>query len=207
MKKTLQSIFIFTVIIMLNNGVSTFAQSGYQVGDKAMDFELKTVEGTTVSMANHQDAKGFLVIFSCNTCPYVVAYEDRMIELHNTYAPKGFPVIAINPNDDKRSSGDSFENMKKRAKSKNFPFVYAYDESQKITKAYGATNTPQVYLVEKEGNDFIVKYIGAIDNNYQDASAVTKKYVEDALESVLTGHGVKEERTKAVGCTIKWRKS
>jgi peroxiredoxin len=207
MKKILQHVLGFTAIIMMNYGVSTYAQSGYQVGDKAMDFELKTVEGNKVSMANHPDAKGFLVIFSCNTCPYVVAYEDRMIELHNTYAPKGFPVIAINPNDDKRSPGDSFDNMKKRAKSKNFPFAYAYDESQEITKAYGATNTPQVYLVEKEGNDLIVKYIGAIDNNYQDASAVTKKYVEDALDAIMTGGRIEEERTKAIGCTIKWKKS
>ncbi|WP_158858775.1 thioredoxin family protein [Lunatibacter salilacus] len=207
MKKILQKTLFFTVIIMLLTNLGAFAQGGFQVGDKAMDFDLKTVEGTTVSMANHPDAKGFLVIFSCNTCPYVVAYEDRMIELHNTYAPKGFPVIAINPNDAKRSPGDSFDNMKKRAKSKNFPFAYAYDETQEITKAYGATNTPQVYLVKKEGNDFIVKYIGAIDNNYQDASAVTKKYVEDAMEAVLTGGSVEEERTKAIGCTIKWRKS
>ncbi|HSI78033.1 MAG TPA: thioredoxin family protein [Lunatimonas sp.] len=207
MKRILQKALVSTVMIMLFTSLGAFAQGGYQVGDKAMDFELKTVEGTAVSMSNHPDAKGFLVIFSCNTCPYVVAYEDRMIELHNTYAPKGFPVIAINPNDDKRSPGDSFDNMKKRAKSKNFPFAYAYDETQEITKAYGATNTPQVYLIKKEGNDFIVKYIGAIDNNYQDASAVTKKYVEDAMDAVLTGGNVQEERTKAIGCTIKWRKS
>lgn len=207
MKKILQKTLVFTVMILLFANLGAFAQGGYQVGDKAMDFELKTVEGKMVSMANHPHAKGFLVIFSCNTCPYVVAYEDRMIELHNTYAPKGFPVIAINPNDDQRSPGDSFENMNKRAKSKNFPFTYAYDETQEITKAYGATNTPQVYLVEKDGNDFIVKYIGAIDNNYQDASAVTKKYVEDAMKAVLTGAKVKEERTKAIGCTIKWKKS
>jgi peroxiredoxin len=205
MKKLLQRALVFTV--MLSTTVGTFAQGGYQVGDKAMDFELKTVEGTTASMANHPDAKGFLVIFSCNTCPYVVAYEDRMIELHNTYAPKGFPVIAINPNDSKLSPGDSFDKMKARAKSKKFPFAYAYDETQEITKAYGATNTPQVYLVEKEGNDFIIKYIGAIDNNYQDAAAVTKKYVEDAVNAVLTGDSIKEKRTKAIGCTIKWSKS
>jgi peroxiredoxin len=194
------SVYLFTV-------VTSFAQGGYQVGDKAIDFELKTVNGATVTMTDQPDTKGFLLIFSCNTCPYVVAYEDRMIELHNKYAPKGYPVIAINPNDEKQSPGDSFDKMKVRAKSKNFPFAYAYDETQEITKTYGATNTPQVYLIEKEGNDFIVKYIGAIDNNYRDASAVTQKYVEDAVDAVLTGKPVREERTKAIGCTIKWKKS
>lgn len=185
---------------------ASFAQQGYQIGDKARDFDLKTVKGDRVSLKGHADAKGFLVVFSCNTCPYVVAYEDRMIDLHNRYAPMGYPLIAINPNDAQLSPGDSFEKMKERAKQKNFPFAYAYDETQEITKAYGATNTPQVYLLEKSGADFIVKYIGAIDNNYQDEASVTKKYVDEAMEAVLTGASVPEERTKAIGCTIKWRK-
>lgn len=187
--------------------MSLFAQSGYQVGDKARDFRLKSVDGKMISMADQAKVKGYLLIFSCNTCPYVVAYEDRIIALHNTYAPKGFPVIAINPNDAARSAGDSFENMKIRAKSKNFPFPYVHDETQAVAKAYGATNTPQVYLVVKEGSDFVVNYIGAIDNNYRDASDVTKRYVEEALEAILAGEAIKEARTKAIGCTIKWRKS
>ncbi len=195
------------LLIALMVSLSAFGQDGYQVGDKASDFKLKNVDGTYVSMADHEDAEGFLVIFSCNTCPYVVAYEDRMIALHNQFAPKGYPVIAINPNDDKASPGDSFEKMKERAKNKDFPFAYVYDETQETTKKYGATNTPQVYLLEKEGEDYVVKYIGAIDNNYQDASSVTKKYVEDAMDAVLTGDDVPEKKTKAVGCTIKWRKS
>ncbi|EON78423.1 Alkyl hydroperoxide reductase and/or thiol-specific antioxidant family (AhpC/TSA) protein [Lunatimonas lonarensis] len=188
-------------------GLSTsFAQQGYQVGDKAIDFDLPTVNGERVSLKNHSDAKGFLVVFSCNTCPYVVAYEDRMIELHNKFAPMGYPLIAINPNDPKISPGDSFEKMQERAKKKGFPFSYAFDETQEITRAYGATNTPQVYLLEKSGNEYIVRYIGAIDNNYQDESAVTKRYVEDAVSALLTGGTVPEERTRAIGCTIKWRK-
>ncbi|MCC5936072.1 MAG: thioredoxin family protein [Lunatimonas sp.] len=199
------TLWIAAVFIWMGT-VSAFAQQGYQVGDKARDFDLKTVHGDRISLKGHTDAKGFLVVFSCNTCPYVVAYEDRMIDLHHKYAPMGYPLIAINPNDAQISPGDSFEKMKERAKKKNFPFAYAYDETQEITKAYGATNTPQVYLLEKSGGDFIVKYIGAIDNNYQDESAVTKKYVDEAMEAVLTGASVREERTKAIGCTIKWRK-
>jgi peroxiredoxin len=197
---------LFSIIAIFLAG-SVMAQGGYEVGDKASDFKLENVDGSWVSLADHGDAKGFLVIFSCNTCPYVVAYEDRMIALHNKYAPMGYPVIAINPNDDKSSPGDSFERMKERAKAKAFPFAYVYDETQEVVKKYGATNTPHVYLLEKEGNEYIVKYVGAIDNNYQDASAVTKKYVEEAMEEVMKGQPVSENRTKAIGCTIKWRKS
>jgi thiol-disulfide isomerase/thioredoxin len=164
------------------------------------------VDGKMVSMASNQDAKGYLVIFSCNTCPYVVAYEDRMIELHNKYAPKGYPVIAINPNDKTQSPGDSFEKMQERAKDKNFPFAYVYDESQEITRAYGATRTPEVYLVEREGDAFKVRYIGAIDNNYREAAQANEKYVEDAMDDVLNNRQVAQNNTKAIGCTIKFRK-
>ncbi|WP_235893367.1 thioredoxin family protein [Litoribacter populi] len=184
-----------------------FAQkSGYKVGDKAMDFELKNVDGEMVSMSDHEDAEGFLVIFSCNTCPYVVAYEDRMIELHEKYAPKGYPVIAINPNDEALSPGDSYEKMQERANDKNFPFAYVYDESQEIVNAYGATRTPEVYLLQKQDDDLVVKYIGAIDNNYRDADEVTDRYVEEAVDALLEDRQIAVANTKAIGCTIKFRK-
>ena len=205
MNKIVIPLLIGFLMIALPDPIN--AQSGYKVGDKASDFKLQDVNGSWVSMKEQQEVNGFLVIFSCNTCPYVVAYEDRMIDLHKKYAPKGYPVIAINPNDAKSSPGDSFEKMKERAASKDFPFSYVYDEDQEVVKKYGATNTPQVYLLVKEGEDFIVKYIGAIDNNYRDASAVSKKYVEKAMEAVMTDGEIYEEWTKAIGCTIKWKKS
>jgi len=185
---------------------NVFAQKdGYKVGDKARDFNLKSVDGKMVSMASQEDANGFLVIFSCNTCPYVVAYEDRMIALHEKFAPMGYPVIAINPNDKNISPGDSFENMQKRAKDKNFPFAYVYDESQEVTRAYGATKTPEVYLLEREGDDLVVKYIGAIDNNFRQPEKANEKYVEKAMEDVLNKRLVAQNSTKAIGCTIKFR--
>ena len=186
---------------------ATAQQDGYKVGDKAIDFNLQNVDGNWVSMAEQQDAKGFVVVFSCNTCPYVVAYEDRMIDLHEKYAPMGYPLIAINSNDEKSSPGDSFDKMKERAESKSFPFAYVYDESQEVIKTYGATNTPHVYLLNREGADYVVKYIGAIDNNYQDESKVTEKYLEDALDAVINGDPVARASTKAIGCTIKWKKT
>ncbi|MBW3467363.1 thioredoxin family protein [Arthrospiribacter ruber] len=201
-------LFLFSVLFLAaQEFVQAQDSQGYKIGDNAKDFSLKTTDGSTVSLTGLDGAKGAIVIFSCNTCPYVVAYEDRMIELHNKYASQGYPVIAINSNDAKASPGDSFEKMQERAKDKGFTFPYAYDESQEVIKTYGGTRTPHVYLLHKEGNDFKVKYIGAIDNNYQDASAVTERYVEEALAAVMNGQPVANQTTKAIGCTIKWTKA
>lgn len=173
------------------------------VGDIAPNFNLKNVDGTKISFDSYPEAKGFIVIFSCNHCPYVIAYEDRMIALHNTYAAKGYPVIAINSNDPEVVPGDSFEEMQKRAKEKNFPFAYVVDKKQKVYPKYGATRTPHVFIVNKEEEGNVVRYIGAIDNNYEDASAVTEKYVENALQELLAGKEVSVSKTVAIGCTIK----
>lgn len=197
---------LFGVIAFLLFGTPLLFAQGYQVGDEARDFNLPSVDGKTISLAGMEEAKGAIVIFSCNTCPYVVAYEDRMIALHEEFGPKGYPVIAINSNDEQISPGDSFENMKKRAEEKGFPFPYVYDKSQEIIKAYGGTRTPHVYLLNKEEGKFIVKYIGAIDNNYQDAAAVTEHYVQDAVNALMMGEEIAMNFTKAIGCTIKWTK-
>ncbi|MFA5647633.1 MAG: thioredoxin family protein [Bacteroidales bacterium] len=193
-------------ISMVALAATTALGQGYKIGDKAMDFNLKNVDGKMVSMANNVDAKGFVVIFSCNHCPYVIAYEDRMIDLHNKYAPKGYPIIAINPNDPEIQPQDSYENMIKRANDKNFPFAYLLDKGQKVFPVYGATKTPHVYLLNKKGNDLIVEYIGTIDNNYQDASKVTETYLANAIDDLLAGKKPSVTETKAIGCSIKIKK-
>ncbi len=203
MKRMMNLLPALTVILLMS---AAPADPGYKVGDYARDFELKSVEGNTVSLSDYQDAKGFVVIFTCNTCPYAKMYEDRIIALHNDYAPKGFPVIAIQPNDTGKSPGDSFAEMKARAKNKGFTFPYTLDETQEITKAYGATRTPHVYVLKKEGNDkYKVAYIGAIDNNYKDPKAANEKYVRNAIDAILSGRPVPTTMTKAIGCTIKWQ--
>lgn len=179
----------------------SFKKGGYEVGDKATGFSLKNVDGKMISMDSFEDAKGFMIVFTCNSCPYSVAYEDRIIALHEKYADKGVPVIAINPNDAEKSPNDSFDKMIVRAKEKDFPFPYVYDETQEITKAYGATNTPHVYVLDA---DRTVKYIGAIDNNTKSAKDADRKYVEDAVDAVLKGNEIPIKKTKAIGCTIKW---
>lgn len=196
MKKLL--IFLSSVFFI----TTSFAQ-GYEVGDVAEDFRLLNVDGNYVSMADYPDAKGFVVIFSCNHCPYVVAYEDRMIELHNEFAPKGFPVIAINANDSVVQPQDSYTNMRKRAKEKNFPFPYLLDADQTVYPMYGATRTPHVYLLRKDGANLKVAYIGTIDDNYQDASKVEERYLANAITAVANGKSPDPETTRAIGCTIK----
>ncbi|AXT20827.1 thioredoxin family protein [Flavobacteriaceae bacterium AU392] len=176
---------------------------GYNIGDIATDFKLKNIDGNMVSLSDYDDSKGFIVIFTCNTCPYAVAYEDRIIALDKKFKSKGYPVIAIMPNNPNIKPGDNFNAMKTRAKSKGFTFPYLIDEGQKIYPQYGATKTPHVYVLKKTEKGNQVKYIGTIDDNYQDAKAVNVKYVEEAVESLLIGKEIKEKTTRAIGCSIK----
>ena len=187
-------------------GVIMAQKGGYAVGDEATDFNLKNVTGEMVSLKNFPDAKGYIVIFTCNHCPYAKKYEDRIIALDKKYAPLGYPVIAINPNDPEVQPEDSYERMIERAKEKGFTFPYLMDEGQKIYPQYGATKTPHVFVLQKEEGKSIVKYIGAIDNNYEDPNDVSEFYVRDAVDALLKGDNIKTTKTVAVGCTIKVKK-
>jgi peroxiredoxin len=184
---------------MINDDVS----KKLKIGDTATDFNLKNVNGDLISLSSFEGAKGYIVTFTCNTCPYAVEYEDRIITLHKKYAPIGYPVIAINPNDPAVKEGDSFKAMQVRAEEKLFPFEYVFDEGQKIFPKYGATKTPHVFLLNK---DLVVKYIGAIDDNHEDVNLVKVKYVEDAINALEAGNDPDPATTKAVGCGIKSKK-
>lgn len=190
-------------ISMLTYGVKNVPTSGFQPGDKASDFSLKSVDGKSYSLSSFKDAKGFIVVFTCNSCPFAVMYEDRIIELSKKYHKKGYQVIAINPNDPDVKPDDSYDNMKVRAKDKNFDFPYLFDEGQKVYPAYGATKTPHVFLLDK---NHIIKYIGAIDDNAEDASEVEEKYLENAIAALEKGNDPIPAITKAIGCSIKVKK-
>lgn len=209
--KTLKTISVVAVMFLLSaftvNNINTSGNKGYEVGDIATDFKLENIDGSMVSLSDYKEAKGFIVIFTCNTCPYAVKYEDRIVALDKKYASKGYPVIAIMPNDTNIMPGDNMEAMKARAASKGFTFPYLMDEGQKIYPQYGATKTPHVYVLEKTNKGNVVKYIGAIDDNYKDAEAVTTKYVENAVDALLDGNEVAETKTRAIGCSIKVKKS
>lgn len=176
---------------------------GYKVGDVATDFSLKNIDGKLVSLKDFNSAKGFIVIFTCNHCPFAKAYEDRIIALDKKFKPQGYPVIAINPNNPSKAPDDSFELMQQRAKEKGFTFPYLFDDGQKIYPQYGATKTPHVYLLQRTDQGNIVKYIGAIDDNYEDESAVKQRYVEQAIEALQNGKDIETKETKAIGCSIK----
>lgn len=179
------------------------SEKGYSVGDVVTDFTLKNVDGKDITLSSYAE-KGAIVIFDCNTCPYSKAYRDRIIELNEMYESKGYPVVAINPNDPVKSPGDTFDEMVSYAKENGYKHAYLYDADQSVARAFGATNTPHVFLVNKEDGKMVLNYIGAIDNNTRDAAAADKKYVEDAVNALLEGKKVETTKTKAIGCTIKW---
>lgn len=172
----------------------------YVVGDKAEDFTLRNVDGRMVSLTDYPDAKGFIVIFTCNHCPYAQLYEQRIINLHKKFEPKGFPVIAIQPNDPAIVPDDSFTEMIKRSASQNYPFVYLFDSTQTVYQKFGANRTPHVFVLNKSR---IVRYIGAIDDNAETPAAVQTKYVENAVNAMLRGERPNPDFTRAIGCTIK----
>ena len=200
---TLKLFAVMVLTVALSAFTATTDEGGYKIGDLATDFSLENIDGKMVSLSDYKEAKGFIVVFTCNTCPYAVAYEDRVEALNKKYADKGYPVIAIMPNNTDVKPGDNMEAMKARAKAKGFTFPYLMDKGQKIYPQYGATKTPHVYLLEKTKKGNVVKYIGAIDDNYKDASEVKTKYVENAVDALLKGKEIEVKETRAIGCTIK----
>lgn len=190
--------FISTILASAINPVK-----GYVPGDKATDFKLKSVDGKMYSMADYKNAKGFIVVFTCNHCPFAVKYEDRINDLAKKYKSKGYILLAINPNDPAAQPEDSFDLMKVRAKEKGFAFPYLFDDGQTIYPQYGATKTPHVFLLDK---NLVVKYIGAIDDNVDSAADVKEKYLENAIAALESGKTPSPETTKAIGCSIKVKK-
>jgi len=171
-------------------------------GDQAVHFSLPGVDGSQHALADYADKEAVAVIFSCNHCPYVRAWEGRMVQIQSDYADKGVQLLAISSNDARKYPDDSFPRMKERAKEKGFNFPYLYDETQEIAQAYGAERTPEVFLFDKSG---VLHYHGAIDDNYDNPKAVQSHYLRRALDAVLAGQTPPTAQTPPVGCTIKWK--
>jgi peroxiredoxin len=176
---------------------------GLSIGDYAAEINLLNVDGKMVSYKDYPDAKGFIVIFTCNTCPYAVASEDRIIALDAEFKGQGYPVIAINPNNPAVQPDDTFELMQAKAKEKGFTFPYLYDKTNTVYAQYGAVKTPHVYLLENTKKGRVVRYIGAIDDNVRNASAVTDRFLANAVNELLAGKEVSVKETKAIGCSVK----
>lgn len=173
-----------------------------KIGDPAPAFSLPGTDGRTHALDGLTDKPVLVVVFSCNHCPYVQAYEDRLVAIQRDYAGRGAQVIAINSNDDVHYPEDSFEQMVARAKAKGFNFLYLRDASQATARAYGATHTPQLFVFDRART---LRYTGKIDDNWQNPQAVTRWYLRDALDALLSGRDPAESQTYAIGCTIKWK--
>ena len=204
--KHLAILGIYTLVATV--GLSSFVSSelltdGYAIGDVVKDVPLKNIDGKMVAMADYTDAKGFIVIFTCNTCPYAVASEDRIIALDAQFKDKGYPVIAINPNNPDVQPDDTFELMQAKAADKGFTFPYLFDQTRSMYAQYGAKKTPHTYILNKENGKLVVKYIGAIDDSVKSAAGVTRTFVADAVNAIINGKEVPVKETRAIGCSIK----
>ncbi|OXA80953.1 Peroxiredoxin [Flavobacterium aquidurense] len=194
---------ILLVMLAFSAFLAQAQNATLKAGDTAPDFKLKNVDGKDISFASFPKAKGYIVIFTCNTCPYAVGYEQRIIDLDNKFRPQGYPVIAINPNDPEASKADTYEKMQELAKSKKYPFPYLFDAGQKITDQYGAKHTPHLFIVSKTAKGNVVEYVGAIDNDPEGNNAQKTKYAEDVIASLKSNQKPAITQTKEIGCTVK----
>ncbi len=180
---------------------TTLDSVGLPLGSSAVDFQLKGVDGKTHSLKSFSDKKAVVVVFSCNHCPYVQAYEDRMVQIQKDYSAKGVTLVAINSNDDSGYPEDSYPNMIKRAKERGFNFPYLRDDTQEIAKKYGAICTPHVFAFDQQRR---LQYKGRIDDNRNPESVKTKN-LREALDAMLVGHNPSIQETRPFGCSVKWK--
>jgi peroxiredoxin len=173
-----------------------------KIGDPAPPFSLPGTDARPHSLDDLPDKPVLVVVFSCNHCPYVQAYEDRLVAIQRDYAARGVQVIAINSNDDANYPEDSFEQMVARARASGFNFLYLRDASQAVARAYGATHTPQLFVFDRART---LRYTGKIDDNWQNPKAVTRQYLRDTIDALLADRVPAESQTHAIGCTIKWK--
>lgn len=184
-----------------------------KIGDAMPSFKsLPATDGMKYSNSNFSDKKILVVVFSCNHCPYVKAYEERMIAFQKEYFAKSVQLIAINSNETVNYPQDNFDEMVKNAKQKNFNFVYLRDDEQSVADVFGATHTPEFFVFSARGGSAFggdekrnLRYHGKMDDNWQNPDAVKEKYLQDAVDSILAGKEVPVTETFSIGCTIKWR--
>ena len=188
----------FLTLLAALTTATAYAQ-GYQIGDQVEDFSLLGTDDERHSLSADAGEKGAVVVFTCNHCPYSVAYEDRLVALSTALDARGYALLAINPNDPEVKPADDFAAMKARAAEKGFNFPYLVDEGQRVYPTWGATRTPHFFVVDAENK---VRYIGALDDN-TDPSRVTTTYLTDALDALDRGASPDPATTKAIGCSIK----
>lgn len=177
--------------------------TGHTLGDVVAPFSLKNVDGRMIGLTEYKAQKGIIVVFTSNHCPFSKAYEERILALDRKFGPQGYPVLAIMSSDVSLYEDDSFDQMQARARTKNYTFPYLLDDTQVVAKAFGATRTPEVYVLKRNGERFTVEYIGSVDDSPQDAAGVQRAYVDEAATSLLASRPVVTPLTKPIGCAIK----
>jgi peroxiredoxin len=176
-----------------------------ELGKPAPDFALPGVDGKTYGLSDFSGSKALVIVFMCNHCPYVIAVQDRINALAKDYASKRVALVGINSNDPVRYPDDDFEAMKRRAKEQGFAFPYLHDATQRTAKDYNAVCTPDPYVFERVGDQFLLRYHGRIDDNWKDESAVKRRDLALALDAILSGKPVSPEQVPSMGCSIKWK--
>ena len=172
------------------------------LGKPAPEFrDLPGVDGRRYSLSDFKDRRALVVVFSCNHCPYVQAYEDRLKTIAREYAANDIAMVAINANDVRSYPDDSLEKMIERARTKQFVFPYVRDEDQKVASAFGAECTPEVFIVDRGG---AICYHGGIDDNYREPESVANPYLRRALDDIVAGRPIRVPEAPAMGCSIKW---
>lgn len=190
---------LLTVLLIVGITLGAYAQQ------QVSDFSLRNVDGRMAALSDYKDARGFIIVFTCNHCPFAKLYPPRLNDLHKKYAKAGVPVIAISSTDTVVYEGDSYAEMVKKAKSEHFLFPYLYDNMQVVARQFSAQKTPHAFVIWKESGNWVVKYSGAIDDNGAEPQKVKHRYVSDAVDQLLAGVAVKVPETKSIGCQINLR--
>lgn len=176
------------------------------LGDTIEDFSLQNIDGNYISLKSYPQAKGFIIVFTCNHCPFAKLYSERFNEMAKNYSAQNVPLLAINPMDTVVYEEESFRVMQEKAKVASFTFPYLQDNLQTVAKDFNADHTPHAFVIWKENNQWIIKYTGAIDDNGAESDKVKNPYLTKAVDELLAGIKVQEPETRSIGCAVFYRK-
>jgi len=193
-------------ILLISNYFLINSFSIKQKKQEVTNFSLKNIDGTYISLTDYKEAKGFIIVFTCNHCPFAKLYPPRFNELNTRYKPLGIPLIAISSTDTIMYEEDTYSRMVKKALKEKFNFPYLFDEDQSVAKNFNAQKTPHAFVIWKENEKWIIKYSGAIDDNGAEPKKVKTHFVKDAVEDLLNNREIKVSETKSIGCQIYFRK-
>jgi len=197
---------IFSILVLALFGFKGDTQLASKLGKSVQDFRLQNIDGRFVALKDYQHAKGIMVVFTCNHCPFAKLYTNRYNQLNSKYSQLGVPLIAINAMDTLLYDEESFALMQQKAKTEKFNFPYLYDATQAVGKDFGANHTPHAYIIWQENKQWIVKYSGGIDDN-GDHPEKAKPFIANAVNTLLQGKKIANPETQSFGCKIFYRKS